>query len=281
VRILKWLFVVLLCAVLTVTPGIPVFAADILVLVDGSAVEFDQPPIIENGRTLVPYRAICEALGAAVEWVESTRTVIVIKDDTTVSLQTGSDILRKNDELITIDVPAKIAGDRILVPVRAIAESFDADVYWDQDTQTVIITTAGPGGGATVAPEEVIAIPPGRYINRHPGFEENEIADPPSILINDDATFEYYSIFMDIVHTVYGSYTISGDVVSFTCVSISSSEDDMKRDYMEESTKYFSLRFDGEYLYASKWHDGRIGWIEVESVFSMDPDDEPIEQPID
>ena len=63
-----------------------VYAQDITVTVDGKNVEFDQPPVIENDRTLVPMRAIFEALGAQVEWDEESRTVTSVRDSHSVSL---------------------------------------------------------------------------------------------------------------------------------------------------------------------------------------------------
>jgi len=121
-------------------PTPPPPAQEIKVLVNGAAVTFDQPPIIENGRTLVPLRAIFEALGADVEWEHSTQTVTAVKDDITIVLKIGDAFLTKNGERIALDVPAKIVGGRTLVPARAVAESFGADVQWDQATRTVTIT---------------------------------------------------------------------------------------------------------------------------------------------
>lgn len=40
-------------------------------------VELDSPPVIVNSRTLVPVRAISDALGVGVGWNEETRTVIL------------------------------------------------------------------------------------------------------------------------------------------------------------------------------------------------------------
>lgn len=37
----------------------------------------DSPPIIINDRTLVPVRAVSEALGADVDWIEETHTVVI------------------------------------------------------------------------------------------------------------------------------------------------------------------------------------------------------------
>ncbi|UTW70872.1 copper amine oxidase N-terminal domain-containing protein [Anaerobacillus sp. HL2] len=41
--------------------------------IDGVELKTDQPPVIENGRTLVPLRSIFEALNAKVDWKEGTR----------------------------------------------------------------------------------------------------------------------------------------------------------------------------------------------------------------
>ena len=46
-------------------------------LLNGATISFDQPPIIENGKTLVPLRAIFEALGAEVSWEPNTQTVTI------------------------------------------------------------------------------------------------------------------------------------------------------------------------------------------------------------
>ena len=115
--------------------------AGITVNVDGEEVVFpDQKPILENDRTLVPLRAIFEALGASVEWDDPTQTVTATKGDITISLQIGSTDLFVNGTAKVIDVPAKLLNSRTLVPVRAISEAFGCTVDWDDATQTVIIT---------------------------------------------------------------------------------------------------------------------------------------------
>jgi outer membrane protein assembly factor BamB len=40
-------------------------------------VEIDVGPIIERGRTLVPFRSVAESLGATVRWISSTRDLII------------------------------------------------------------------------------------------------------------------------------------------------------------------------------------------------------------
>ncbi len=113
--------------------------ADITVTLDGNVLEFDQNPIIVNSRTMVPLRAIFESLGATVEWDQDTQTVTSVKGDTTISMTIGKAEMKKNEEVIVLDVAPQIVGNRTLVPVRAVAESFNCIVDWDGETQTVII----------------------------------------------------------------------------------------------------------------------------------------------
>jgi len=125
--------------------AVPVFASEIKVIVNGAELSFDQPPIIEDGRTLVPLRIIFEALGAEVDWEQTTQTITATKDDITITLRIGSDILVKSGEEIKLDVPPKIISNRTLVPARAVAESFGAEVVWDQTAMTVKIDTSSSG----------------------------------------------------------------------------------------------------------------------------------------
>ena len=107
-----------------------VMAADINVTIDGNAQNYDVMPVIENGRTLVPMRAIFEALGAEIKWDDSTKTVTGTKGDVSVVLTIGNTLAKVNDKEVTLDVPAKIVSDRTMVPVRFISESLGCTVNW-------------------------------------------------------------------------------------------------------------------------------------------------------
>lgn len=112
----------------------------ITVSYNNELISFDQKPLIENGRTLVPLRAIFEKLGASIDWNGETQTVVATKDNTTISLTINNTTATKNGETITLDVPAKIISGRTLVPVRFIADCFGVDVQWNGDIQRVILT---------------------------------------------------------------------------------------------------------------------------------------------
>jgi len=110
------------------------------VVVNGKKVSFDQEPIVKDGRTLVPLRAISEALGAKVEWNEDAQVITLTRDNNTIIMIVGKDAYTKNGEIVPLDVPPQIINSRTLVPVRAIAESYGCEVKWDQENKRVVIT---------------------------------------------------------------------------------------------------------------------------------------------
>ena len=154
-------------------------AADdnITVTLDGNAIDcaaYGQPATIVEGRTLVPLRAIFEALGATVEWDSVTRTVTSEKDGTTIELAIDSDTLYKNGEPVTLDVPAQIMNGRTLVPARAVAEAYGVGVEWDSATRTVILTT--PVVTGPVAPEGAVVFITGEsYTGDEGAYGENNV----------------------------------------------------------------------------------------------------------
>ncbi len=111
----------------------------IKVVLDGKKIDFDVEPAIINDRTMVPLRAIFEALGAEVDWDDASKTVTAVKDGITIKMQIGNAVMTKNGETVTLDSMPTIIESRTLVPVRAIAESFGNDVGWDGATKTVSI----------------------------------------------------------------------------------------------------------------------------------------------
>lgn len=128
-------------------------AAAVTVKVNGQSIYFDQPPQIIEGRTLVPVRAIFEALGASVTWQQETSTVIASRSGMTVTLQVGNKQALKNTDKIFLDVPPQIIGNRVLVPLRFVSESFGAYVSWDDEHSTVRISNRAdnPPAGSPAA----------------------------------------------------------------------------------------------------------------------------------
>jgi hypothetical protein len=104
---------------------------------------YDQPPVIVGDRTLVPLRAVMEALGFDVDWIDQDRTALLDKPGYSMSVQIGTPSIRVNGGAMPLDVPAQIINGRTMVPVRAISEATGAIVFWDTNTRIVHIFAAG------------------------------------------------------------------------------------------------------------------------------------------
>lgn len=115
---------------------------DILVFVDGNKIEFDQKPIIQNGRTLVPFRKIFEALNADVTWNNDTQQVKAKRNDTEISFIIGQKVLYINGkDSISMDVAPQIINGRSMVPLRVVSEALGVEVNWDNNQRIVTINT--------------------------------------------------------------------------------------------------------------------------------------------
>lgn len=139
--------------------GVSTAAETIKINVDGKQISADAAPIIENGRTLVPARAIFEALGAKVDWNAARQEVTVTTAAADVKLTINSRTATVNGAARTLDVAAKIIDSRTYVPLRFIAEAIGAEVEWDSATSTVKVNyfskmtgTLKLGGSTTVQP---------------------------------------------------------------------------------------------------------------------------------
>ncbi len=97
-------------------------------------------PVVENGRTLVPIRAIIEAMGGDVKWDGETNTAVLTLGDDIITLVISSETAFLNEEKHTLDVEPKIINDRTMLPIRFIAESFKFSVDWDEKTEAITIT---------------------------------------------------------------------------------------------------------------------------------------------
>ena len=134
-----------LCAILgmVIILAIPTFAEEnVKVYVDDVQVEFDVQPQLIGGRTMVPLRAIFEALGATVQWDGETKTITAYNEAYFVKATIDNTTMTVNGENKEMDIAPMIVEDRTLVPARFVAEAFDCNVEWNGETKTVSITTS-------------------------------------------------------------------------------------------------------------------------------------------
>ena len=125
------------------------------IIVKGKKVKFDVPPVIKDGRILLPVRAFSEAIGASVEWNAEERKVTITKGEIEIVLYLDSVKVYVNGVEKEIDVPAKSLNGRTVVPIRFIVESLGLKVEWDSETGTAEIED--PAAEAEETEEEATA----------------------------------------------------------------------------------------------------------------------------
>ena len=107
---------------------------NISVLLNGVAVNFpDQKPVIKNGRTLVPFRAVLEAMGADIEWDNINRTVRASQDGVGMVLEIGNPVALIGFEKVEMDVPAEIINGRTMIPLRFVSEGLGYSVEFNNE----------------------------------------------------------------------------------------------------------------------------------------------------
>lgn len=137
----------LLLLAFTLVFSVSAFAeGEISITVNQTPLTTDVPPEITNGRTLVPMRAVFEALGADVNWIGEEQMIIATSGNKIIVLMIGSSILNycdistQENKNITLDVAPLIKDGRTLIPLRAVSEALGATVDWNGETRAITIT---------------------------------------------------------------------------------------------------------------------------------------------
>lgn len=123
--------------------GMP-FPGGINVSLNGVYLDFGGlEPIAVNGRTLVPFRALLEGMGAQVDYQDGLITAKTEAGDT-LTMELGSSTLSytvgdKLEETNMGAAPTAVNG-RVYIPVRAAAEALGLDVYWDDYYEAAHLT---------------------------------------------------------------------------------------------------------------------------------------------
>lgn len=112
-------------------------------MVGANKVTSDVAPYInEQGRTMLPLRALANALGVVdsnIMWNEVERSVTIFKGDATIKVVIGEMSFMKNGVSVPMDTNAVIMNGRTMLPLRAIGQAMGATIVWDEATRTVTV----------------------------------------------------------------------------------------------------------------------------------------------
>lgn len=220
-------------------------AASISIYMDGVKLVTDQPPTTLQGRTMLPMRAIFEALDAKVLWDQRKQMVTAIKDDTTIVLKIGSRAATINGSAVVLDVPPQTLLGRTMVPVRFVSEAIGAEVGWDQRSQSVHIRTLPSNN--TVAPVTSVSV---QTAGKYGDGRDVEVSFLKSAT---ESAVDHYRVFVVKAANVYGftlskalavpagQYTVAFPIGGPQQVSLTSNTRDVDGDLLKKSQSYAVL----------------------------------------
>ena len=96
-------------------------------------------PLISNSRTLLPIRAVVEAMGGTVGWDAATRMITLNANGHTVTMWLDKLNLIVDGKNLTMDVAPVSINDRTMVPIRFAAENLGCEVEWKDATKEVTV----------------------------------------------------------------------------------------------------------------------------------------------
>ncbi len=109
---------------------------NIRVVYDGRDIDFEKYdsvyPVIENGRTLIPIRALSETIGAQVGWEDATQKITITEGKTEITMYLDHPDAAVNGQTVMLDVPPATKNGRTMVPIRFASESLGLEVKWTQ-----------------------------------------------------------------------------------------------------------------------------------------------------
>jgi len=142
INVRKFTAGIVMLAIIVFTFSYGVYAqGDITVLINGETLECSEPPIIQEGRTFIPMRDVFEGLGARLVWNTQERRADAVYKDVLVTVLPDEGTLIKNGEIVELDAKPFIQNDRILIPLRAVAQCFGYNVIWSGRERIVSVST--------------------------------------------------------------------------------------------------------------------------------------------
>jgi len=110
------------------------------ITLNGELLGFEEMPVREDDRLLVPMRFLFEKMGAEVEWDQDTQTATVLQENDAVAFQINNRSATVNSQAQTMDVPARLINGKTMIPIRFLSENLGYTVEWDEETNMAIIT---------------------------------------------------------------------------------------------------------------------------------------------
>ena len=128
----------------TFTTQIVVTIGSTTMMAGDKEIALDVPAYISNGYTMLPVRAVTEALSnvAIVRWDDPTKTVTITFGSRVISMTVGSNMMTINGVQVAMSAACEITDERAFIPLRDLGYALglnDTKIQWDDATKTATL----------------------------------------------------------------------------------------------------------------------------------------------
>ena len=100
-----------------------------------------EAPYIKTGYTMLPVRALAEALGLSSNWNNATKTAMFSGDVRVATVKLGDSEMIVNGVSYKLAVPAEIKNGATMIELRSLATAFGISISWDGTQKTASVTS--------------------------------------------------------------------------------------------------------------------------------------------
>lgn len=143
-KILCIILITALFAILFLVSSTLAQSSKIKILLDNKPLETVVPSVIENDRIFVSARNIIEALGGRITWFPALKLMTVNINGHIVRLVIDDPSLEIDEKVISLEMPARILDNRVMIPLEVIKIIAEVDIKWEKQTKTLFINTVRP-----------------------------------------------------------------------------------------------------------------------------------------
>jgi len=119
-------------------------SSEIKILLDNQPLETVVPSVIENDRLFISARNVVETLGGRITWFPALKLMTININNRTARLVIDDPSLEIDEQVIPLEMPARIIDNRVMIPLEVIKIIAEVDIKWDNQAKTLFINTIRP-----------------------------------------------------------------------------------------------------------------------------------------
>ncbi len=135
---------IVLLTILFLVSSVLAQSSEIKILLDNKLLETVVPSVIENDRLFVSARNVVEALGGRITWFPALKLMTININGRTTRLVIDDPTLEIDEKVISLEMPARILDNRVMIPLEVIKIIAEVDIKWENQTKTLFINTIRP-----------------------------------------------------------------------------------------------------------------------------------------